>query len=74
MWVDPGIDGPRVLCWVLFGLAGLGFVVFGARSERVAHVLAGLCLMVCPFFIANWIALTAVGAFVVAAPFAKERM
>ena len=38
---------------VLFGAIGLGLFVYGKQRKRMAALLCGIGLMVCPYFIPN---------------------
>ena len=58
------------LLWgLLFGSIGLGFFVYGRRQKAVVPLLAGLALMIFPYFIANTIALVTVGIALIAIPY-----
>lgn len=54
---------------ILFGSVGLGYAVYGRKQRAVVALLAGIALMVLPYFIANVIALVLIGAGVCALPF-----
>lgn len=58
------------LLWgLLFGSIGLGFFVYGRRQKAVVPLLAGLALMIFPYFIANTIALVTLGVVLIAIPY-----
>ncbi|HTD10908.1 MAG TPA: hypothetical protein VK676_02460 [Steroidobacteraceae bacterium] len=58
------------LLWgLLFGSIGLGFFVYGRRQKAVVPLLAGLALMIFPYFIANTIALVTLGIALIAIPY-----
>jgi hypothetical protein len=58
------------LLWgLLFGSIGLGFFVYGRRQKAVVPLLAGLALMIFPYFIANTIALVTLGIVLMAIPY-----
>lgn len=42
-----------MLASVFIGSVGLGFFVYGKRQRRLAHLGAGLLLMVYPYFVTN---------------------
>lgn len=53
----------------MFGAIGLGFFVYGRRQRAVVPLLSGLALMLFPYFVANAIALVAIGAVLMAVPY-----
>jgi hypothetical protein len=53
---------------LLFGAIGGGMFMYGKRAQRPAPLLAGLGLMVIPYFIPNVIGLTLVCCFLTIAP------
>jgi hypothetical protein len=58
------------LLWgLLFGSIGLGFFVYGRRQKAVVPLLAGLALMIFPYFVANTIALVTLGIALMAIPY-----
>ncbi|MGH8141685.1 MAG: hypothetical protein ACREU2_04105 [Steroidobacteraceae bacterium] len=58
------------LVWgVLFGAVGMGFSVYGKRQRAVVPLLCGVALMLFPYFVANAIALVAIGATLMAVPY-----
>ncbi len=59
----------QLLWGVLFGAIGLGFFVYGRRQRAVVPLLSGLALMLFPYFVANAIALVAIGAVLMAVPY-----
>jgi hypothetical protein len=54
---------------LLFSLAGTALFMFGKKAQRVPHMVAGLALMTCPYFISNVIALTSVCVVLAVVPF-----
>ena len=54
---------------MLFGSVGLGFFVYGKRQKAVVPLVCGLALMAFPYFVANTIALVAVGVVLIAIPY-----
>ena len=54
---------------LLFGLAGMGFCMYGKSAGRLVPLLAGAGLMVFPYFLSNLIALIVVGLLLSAVPF-----
>lgn len=62
--------GESALWWgMLFGAAGLGFVVYGRRQRAVVPLLCGVALIVFPYFVSSTIVLVAIGAVLVALPY-----
>jgi hypothetical protein len=54
---------------VLFGALGVGFLMYGKKAGRLVPIVAGLALMVIPYFIPNTIILLVVCAGLTAMPF-----
>jgi hypothetical protein len=54
---------------LLLGTIGMGLFIYGKKQQQIAHLVAGVGLMVIPYFIANIIALIVVGVVLTAAPF-----
>ena len=54
--------------WLFLSLfpSGAGFVLFvyGRKQERYPHVVAGLALMIYPYFVTTLLSLVGVGAFI----------
>jgi hypothetical protein len=63
------VNTATLLWGLLFGSIGLGFFVYGRRQKAVVPLLAGLALMIFPYFIANTIALVTVGIALIAIPY-----
>jgi hypothetical protein len=63
------VDTTSLLLSVLFGALGLGFLVYGRKAGRLVPALAGLALMVVPYFIANTVILLSVCIALTAVPF-----
>ena len=54
---------------MLFGSIGFGYFVYGKKQQRFAALLAGLALIIFPYFVSNTYALAVVGLGLMAAPF-----
>lgn len=54
---------------MLFGCVGLGFFVYGKRQSATVPLLAGLALMVFPYFVTNVPGLLLIGCALVALPY-----
>lgn len=63
------MDHNLLLLSILFGSVGMGLFVYGKKQQRFIPLLAGMALMVCPYFIPNAIALAVVGVILTVAPF-----
>ena len=62
------IDSNVLLASFVFGMVGMGMVMFGKKSGRVVPMAAGVGLMAVPYVISNLIVLIAVGAVLSATP------
>jgi hypothetical protein len=63
------MDPNYLMLSLLFSVIGMALVVFGRKSQRFPHIMAGIALMAFPYFITNLIALTLVGVILSIAPF-----
>ena len=63
------MDTSSLLLGILFGSIGLGYFVYGKKQKLVVPLVCGLALMIFPYFIANTIALVAVGVALAALPY-----
>jgi hypothetical protein len=52
----------------LFGLVGTGMFIYGRKAGRLLPLIAGVLLMVVPYFIPNWIAQAVVCSALAAVP------
>ena len=59
---------------VLFGAVGLGYFIYGKRQRNGIALIAGLLLMLYPYFISNTVGLIAVGLVLMAGPLVAKRM
>jgi hypothetical protein len=58
------------LLWgLLFGSIGLGFFVYGRKQKAVVPLLAGLALMIFPYFVSSTILVVVVGSVLIAVPY-----
>jgi len=48
-----GVNGNALLASVLIGSVGLGLFVYGKRQRRAPHLVAGLALMIYPYFVSS---------------------
>ena len=63
------IDSGYLLLSIVFSGFGMFLFMFGKKSGRMAHLIAGMALMTCPYFITNLIAMTLVCLVLAVAPF-----
>jgi hypothetical protein len=59
---------------VLFSAIGLGYFVYGKRQREGLSLIAGLLLMIYPYFISGTLGIVAVGLALMAGPFIAKRM
>lgn len=55
---------------LIFGAVGAGFFLYGRRQMRPVYLVCGTALAIYPWFVSNLVVLVAIGAALVAAPFA----
>ena len=48
---------------------GMGLFMFGKKAGKIPHLVAGVALMTCPYFITNLIAMVSVCIILALAPF-----
>jgi len=63
------MDTTALMLSVLFGALGMGFLMYGKKAGRLIPIIAGLSLMVLPYFISSVLILLIVCAVVTATPF-----
>ena len=64
------MDDTTTLIWgVLFGAIGLGFLTYGRRQRAIVPLIAGVVLLLIPYFIPNVYLLVAAGAVTMAVPY-----
>jgi hypothetical protein len=63
------MDMNTILLSLLFGAVGMGFLMYGKKMAAMVPMLAGVALMVVPYFISNLIILALVGLALTAVPF-----
>lgn len=60
---------PASLFWgILLGSIGVGYFIYGKRQQMMVALLAGVALMVLPWFIASTLWLLVAGVVVMAVP------
>jgi len=63
------MDMTSIMLSLLFGTAGLGFLMYGKNAGRVVPMGAGLALMICPYFIPSVAVLMVVCTALMVVPF-----
>ena len=62
------------LLWgVLFSSIGVGYFIYGRRQDKTIPLLAGMALMIYPYFMPNSIALVVIGVIFTAVPYFLRR-
>ena len=59
----------QLLWGLLFSSIGLGFFLYGKKQRAVVPLVCGLAMMIYPYFIANAVALVAIGVVLAAIPY-----
>ena len=54
---------------ILAGAIGVGYFIYGKRQTKFVPLIAGMALCVYPYFVDSVLALVAIGAVLLAAPF-----
>ncbi len=65
MTMDPNL----LMLSLLFSAVGTGLFMYGKKAQRMPHLIAGVALMTCPYFITNAILLCLVCVVLAVAPF-----
>ena len=63
------LDPTYLMLSLLFGAVGMGLFMYGKKAQRMPHLMAGVALMTCPYFIPNVIAMMSVCIVVAIMPF-----
>jgi len=64
------MESEALLLWgVLFSSIGLGFFVYGKKQTRIVPFMAGLALMIYPYFVDTVSLLLGVGVALIALPY-----
>lgn len=61
------LDAPSLIASFLIGLIGFAIFVYGKKQRREPHLVAGLVLMVFPYFVPNAVAMVGIATAVVGA-------
>jgi len=59
----------QIMLGVLFGGIGLGFFLYGKKQKAIVPLMAGIGLIVFPYFVSNVYALIAVGIALIVLPY-----
>jgi hypothetical protein len=62
------MDGTSLILSFVFGMIGMGMVMYAKKAGRVVPLGAGVALMALPYFISNSIAMVSVCAILMATP------
>jgi hypothetical protein len=63
------VDTANIVWALLFGAVGIGYFTYGRRQDHKSALLAGIALMIYPYFVSGTLAMVAVGAALLALPF-----
>jgi len=64
------LTGTAQLMWgMLFGAIGIGFFIYGKKQRVAIPLIAGMALMVFPYFVSNVYLLVIIGMVLTALPF-----
>ena len=63
------MDTGSLMWGMIFGSIGLGYFVYGKKQKSVVPMLAGVGLMLFPYFISNTILLVIVGVMLSVIPY-----
>lgn len=63
------VDTANIVWALLFGAVGIGYFTYGRRQDHKSALLAGIALMIYPYFVSGTVAMVAVGAALLALPF-----
>lgn len=58
---------------MLFGAIGSGYFLYGKRQQNTSCLIAGVALMIYPYFFSSALAIVAVGIIIAAVPIAIAR-
>lgn len=63
------MDSQSLIWGVIFGSIGLGYFVYGKKQKSVVPLVAGLVLMVFPYFVSDTVLLVIIGVLLSAIPY-----
>jgi len=62
-------DTAQLMWGMLFGALGIGFFIYGKKQRVAIPLIAGMALMVFPYFVSNVYLLVIIGVALTALPF-----
>jgi hypothetical protein len=64
------MEGAGALFWgMVFGACGVGYFMYGRNTKRLVPLFCGIALAIFPYFVSDTLAVLAIGAALLAAPF-----
>ena len=66
-------SGTTLFVWIIAGVVGVAYVMYGKRQEKIGFLAAGVCLCVYPYVIHGLALGILIGAGLAAAPFLFNR-
>lgn len=70
-WSMP--DGLTLMVYILTGVGGMAYFVYGKKQQNIAFLAAGVGLCVYPYLVSSSAPLILVGIVLLAAPFLLSR-
>jgi hypothetical protein len=67
-------DANSLLLSLLFSSVGFVFFAYGKKQARIPQMVAGVLLMVYPYFVSNLIAMSVVGVMIIALTWLAVRL
>jgi hypothetical protein len=67
-------DANSLLLSLLFSSVGFVFFAYGKKQARIPQMVAGVLLMVYPYFVSNLIAMSVVGVVIIALTWLAVRL
>ena len=68
------LDGLTLMIYILAGVGGMAYFVYGKKQQNIAFLAAGVGLCVYPYLVSGAATLILVGATLLAAPFLLSRL
>jgi len=62
-------DMAQLMWGMLFGSVGLGFFIYGKKQRSAMPLIAGMALLIFPYFVSNVYLLVIIGTALTALPF-----
>ena len=63
------MDSSSLLWGLLFSSIGLGYFVYGKKQGRGSALIAGIALMIFPYFVTSWYFIVLIGIVLMAVPY-----